>query len=142
MAFAQHRDPERDGDPDRPLANPYNDEVPRLALVAAVFLAGCSSGSGIVGAWKGPAGAVTLFTTFDSDGTFHAEERDSDRGQPIARSHGAYTFKNGVLTEDFDRQSAVDPAVTHHHQSWTAKLDGDELDLAAGTASETWRRTQ
>ena len=112
-------------------------------------MAGCSHPSGIVGTWKYEFpppnfSNVRTYTTFNVDGTFHIEGRDSDRGQPIARARGRFTLNGSQLTEDIDAQGVADRSEKPDRQVWRVTISGDTLTAVAeaklGGASVTWHR--
>ena len=120
-----------------------------LFCVASAVLSGCSHQPPIVGTWKHRLpepnpGNVTMFTTFNKDGTFHTEGRDSDRGQPISRSRGTFTLNGGQLTEDIDRQGAEGQKDRHDRKVWTVAISGDTMLAVADPKLErgpvAWHR--
>jgi len=120
-----------------------------VLLLGVAVLVGCSHLPAIVGTWKytfpapNPSNEV-LFTTFNTDGTFHTERRASDRGDPVSRTRGTYTFKGGQLSEEIDRQGAAGPVQVHERQVWTATISGDTLTETGvkerGGESMIWHR--
>jgi len=120
-----------------------------VLFLGVAVLVGCSHLPAIVGTWKytfpapNPSNEV-LFTTFNTDGTFHTERRASDRGDPVSRARGTFTFKGGQLTEEIDRPGTRGPVRGNERQVWTATISGDTLnetdESKLGARSMVWHR--
>jgi hypothetical protein len=134
----------------KPSLSPYTRAVWRsiLLLAGSALAAGCSHSSGIVGTWKqevpqSTPSHIQMFMTFNADGTFHREGRDSDRGDPVSRERGTYRLEANQLTEEFETPAGSVRPASREVQVWTATVSGDSLVTLPqlGGRAIAWRRT-